>query len=117
VPMLRADSPAVLVLVLRGASLRRAVNVDENRPDSAHEGASPRRPGPRPEDPLEAWDAERRRAPVTRHTLPSGAVEWFVLGHPEALAVLLDPATFSSRMSRHLAIPSGLDPPEHARFR
>ena len=116
VSVLRAD-PAELVLVVRGASLRRAVNVDENRPDSAHEGAPPRRPGPRPEDPLEVWDAERRRAPVTRNTLPSGTVEWFVLGHPEALAVLLDPATFSSRVSRHLAVPSGMDPPEHSRFR
>jgi cytochrome P450 len=40
-----------------------------------------------------------------------------VHGHPEALAVLHDHQTYSSRVSAHLSIPSGMDPPEHTRYR
>ncbi len=37
--------------------------------------------------------------------------------HADVVAAALDPATFSSRVSRHLKLPNGLDGAEHARFR
>ncbi len=37
--------------------------------------------------------------------------------HADVVAVALDPTTFSSRVSRHLKVPNGLDGAEHARFR
>lgn len=42
---------------------------------------------------------------------------WMVLGHREALEVLHDHETFSNRVSRHLSVPNGFDPPEHTRYR
>ena len=40
-----------------------------------------------------------------------------VVGHAEALAVVQDPETFSSQVSRFLQVPNGLDGEEHAQFR
>ncbi|GAA4892432.1 cytochrome P450 [Tessaracoccus lubricantis] len=40
-----------------------------------------------------------------------------VTGHAEALAVVQDPETFSSKVSRFLQVPNGLDGEEHAAFR
>ncbi len=64
-------------------------------------------------DPLIAWDAERRRCPVA----PGPDHDWTIHGHPEALAVLHDPVTFSNRVSAHLSVPNGMDPPEHGPYR
>ena len=64
-------------------------------------------------DPLDAGDEERGRCPVT----DDGEGAWTVQGHPEALEVLHDPATFSNRVSSHVSIPNGMDPPEHGRWR
>ena len=78
----------------------------------AHLGSGPAGDATGAFDPLEGWDAERRRCPVAPHADARGP-EWVVHGHPEALAVLRDHATFSSVVSRHLSVPSGMDPPEH----
>ena len=40
-----------------------------------------------------------------------------VVGHPEVVAVVTDPGTFSSGVSRFLQVPNGLDGEEHAAFR
>lgn len=40
-----------------------------------------------------------------------------VVGHAEALAVVQDPQTYSSKVSRFLQVPNGLDGEEHAAFR
>src|SRR5688572_20072801 len=37
--------------------------------------------------------------------------------HEDVSHALLDPATFSSAVSAHLAVPSGIDPPEHTDYR
>ncbi|MBW7907626.1 MAG: cytochrome P450 [Kiritimatiellae bacterium] len=52
-------------------------------------------------------------APLTREP---GDV-WVVHGHAEVIACASDPERFSSRVSRHLQIPNGLDGDEHRRFR
>lgn len=65
------------------------------------------------DDPLEAWDDQRRRCPVAH----DGERAWSVHGHPEVRTVLLDHATFSNRVSAHLSVPNGMDPPEHGRYR
>lgn len=64
-------------------------------------------------DPLDEWDEERWACPVGR--TEDGA--WRIHGHPEALAVLLDHDTYGNRVSPHVAIPNGMDPPEHGRWR
>ncbi len=65
-------------------------------------------------DPLPQLDEARRRCPVRRAADGS----WEVLGHPEALAVLRDHATFGNRVStHHVAVPNGMDPPEHGPYR
>jgi cytochrome P450 len=38
-------------------------------------------------------------------------------GHADVLAAIQDPATFSSRVSVHVAVPNGMDAAEHAAFR
>lgn len=68
---------------------------------------------PQDDDPLDAWDAARERSPLER--AEDGT--WIVHGHPETLHVLRDPATFSSVVSTHPAIPAGMDPPEHGPWR
>ncbi len=42
---------------------------------------------------------------------------WVVHGHAEVIACATDPKTYSSRVSRHLQIPNGLDGDEHRRYR
>jgi cytochrome P450 len=64
-------------------------------------------------DPIATWDAQRRSCRVARSD--DGA--WQVHGHSEALMVLLDHQGFSNRVSVHVAIPNGMDPPEHGRYR
>ena len=55
-----------------------------------------------------------------RGRCPAGAGDaegWDLRRHADVVAVALDPVTFSSRVSRHLKVPNGLDGAEHARFR
>lgn len=54
----------------------------------------------------------RRRCPVAY----SEFMGWSLFRHEDVVGVLADPRTFSNA-SRYLAIPNGMDPPEHARHR
>lgn len=65
------------------------------------------------EDPLRNYQALRERCPVAH----SEAEGWSLLRHADALAALHDPATFSSQVSTHVAVPNGMDGAEHAAFR
>jgi cytochrome P450 len=42
---------------------------------------------------------------------------WSLFRHADVLAVLNDPVTYSSVVSSHRAVPSGMDPPEHTEYR
>lgn len=64
-------------------------------------------------DQVAAYDEVRDRCPVAH----SEFLGWSVLRHDDALAVLGDPVTFSSRVSTHIAVPSGMDPPDHTAYR
>lgn len=54
-----------------------------------------------------------RHCPVTRDDEGT----WNLSGHAEVVAAACDPATFSSRVSRHLHVSNGMDGEEHAHFR
>lgn len=58
-------------------------------------------------------DAQREMCPVVRAA--DGTVT--LLAHSDVRAAALDPDTFSSAVSRHLAIPNSLDGAEHRAFR
>ncbi len=47
----------------------------------------------------------------------SEMLHWSVLGHADVLRILLDHEHFSSVVSRHVAVPNGMDPPEHTVYR
>lgn len=64
-------------------------------------------------DPLSAYDAMRETMPLAYSDL----LGWSVFRHADVLRVLHDPATFSSQVSRHLSVPSGMDPPAHTPYR
>ena len=64
-------------------------------------------------DQVRAYDELRARCPVAH----SRAQGWSLLRHADVLAALADPATFSSRVSGHVAVPNGMDGAEHAAFR
>lgn len=59
-----------------------------------------------------AYDEMRETCPVAH----SEFMGWSLFRHEDVVAVLEDPATYSS-VSKHPAIPSGIDPPTHATFR
>ncbi|MGB7479800.1 MAG: cytochrome P450 [Burkholderiaceae bacterium] len=60
-----------------------------------------------------AYDAMRERCPVAY----SDFLGWTLFRHADVMRALHDPDTFSSVVSRHLSVPSGMDPPEHTDFR
>jgi len=60
-----------------------------------------------------AYDELRERCPVAR----DAAGTWTLLRHAEVLAAAEDAATFSSKVSSHLALPNSLDGEEHRAFR
>lgn len=64
-------------------------------------------------DPVAAYDAMRERCPLAYSEL----MQWSVFRHEDVVRVLHDPEAFSSAVSRHVAIPAGMDPPEHTEFR
>lgn len=64
-------------------------------------------------DQIAAYDAMRRKCPVAH----SEYLHWSVFGHAEAMRVLNEHETFSSRVSGHVSVPNGMDPPEHTPFR
>lgn len=57
-------------------------------------------------------DAARAQCPVSHD-----GDTWSFLGHAEVVAAATDPATYSSAVSRHRAIPNSLDGAEHGAFR
>ena len=59
-----------------------------------------------------AYDEMRERCPVAY----SAFLNWSLFQHNDITNVLADPTTFSSA-SKHLAVPNGMDPPEHTRYR
>lgn len=59
-----------------------------------------------------AYDDLRERCPVARSDL----LGWSLFRHADIVRVLDDPATFGNA-SRHPAVPNGMDPPEHTRYR
>lgn len=64
-------------------------------------------------DQLGAYDAIRARCPVAHEDY----LGWTTFTHAEAARVLSDHETFSSRVSAHLSVPNGMDPPEHTAHR
>lgn len=64
-------------------------------------------------DHLRACDAMRERCPVAH----SEFLGWSLFKHADVMRVLEDPATFSSSVSAHRSIPSGVDPPAHTAYR
>ena len=64
-------------------------------------------------DQIAAYDQMRERCPVAY----SQFMQWSLFRHEDVVRVLHDHETFSSAVSRHVAIPSGMDPPEHTAYR
>lgn len=60
-----------------------------------------------------AYDEMRRRCPVAYSEL----MGWSLFRHEDVTRVLLDHETFSSAVSQHLNVPSGMDQPEHTGYR
>ncbi|HET7559559.1 MAG TPA: cytochrome P450, partial [Limnochordia bacterium] len=64
-------------------------------------------------NPLAAYDQLRERRPVAY----SERMGWSLFRHADVRRALLDPATFSSVVSRHVSVPNGMDPPAHTIYR
>lgn len=64
-------------------------------------------------DPLAAYDRVRESHGVAR----SQMLHTSVLRHADVLAVVRDHERFSSVVSRHVAVPNGMDPPLHTTYR
>lgn len=64
------------------------------------------------EDQRRAYDEMRERCPVAH----SEFMGWSLFRHEDIATVLADPETYSNA-SRFLAIPNGMDPPVHRRYR
>ena len=64
-------------------------------------------------DQLSAYDEMRENCPVAY----SEFMQWSVFRHEDVERVIHDHGTFSNAVSQHLAVPSGMDPPEHTVYR
>jgi cytochrome P450 len=64
-------------------------------------------------DQLAAYDAMREDCPVAYSDL----VQWSVFRHEDVTRIIDDPQKFSNAVSQHLAVPSGMDAPEHTVYR
>jgi cytochrome P450 len=62
-------------------------------------------------DQRRVYDEMRERCPVAY----SDFLDWSLFRHEDIVNVLADPETYSSA-SKRLAIPNGMDPPEHTRY-
>ena len=65
------------------------------------------------QDQAAAYDRMRRTCPMAH----SEYMNWSLFKHDDVKRVLMDHETFSSRVSSHLSVPNGMDPPEHTVFR
>ncbi len=63
--------------------------------------------------PFCATRSGRERCPIAH----SEYLGWSVLRHADVLAVLNDCSAFSNRVSTHVSVPNGMDPPEHTAYR
>ncbi|PZR94779.1 MAG: cytochrome P450 [Candidatus Chloroheliales bacterium] len=63
-------------------------------------------------DQRRAYDEMRERCPVAY----SDFLDWSLFRHQDIISVLADAETYSSA-SKHLAVPNGMDPPEHTQYR
>jgi cytochrome P450 len=79
--------------------------------DTIHDDWDPRAASVQ-EDQRQAYDDMRERCPVAH----SEFMGWSLFRHRDVADVLADPKRYSS-VSRHPAIPNGMDPPDHRRFR
>lgn len=64
-------------------------------------------------DQRQAYDDMRERCPVAY----SDFLGWSLFRHEDIVRVLNDHDTFSNVVSKHLTVPNGIDPPEHAAYR
>ena len=64
-------------------------------------------------DPIGTYEQMRQYCPVAHSTFQG----WTVFRYDAVETVIHDTARFSNNVSRHLSVPNGMDPPEHARFR
>ncbi len=64
-------------------------------------------------DQLAAYDRMREQCPVAY----ADSIGWSLFRHADIINVLSDHVTFSSQVSAHVAIPNGMDPPLHTRYR
>lgn len=62
---------------------------------------------------IKAYDAMRSRCPVAY----SDYLGWSLFRHEDVVRALDDHQTFSSAVSSHLSVPSGMDPPRHTAYR
>lgn len=64
-------------------------------------------------DQIRAYDIMRRSCPVAY----SDYLGWSLFRHEDVARALDDHGTFSSVVSSHLSVPSGMDPPQHTAYR
>ncbi len=64
-------------------------------------------------DQIRAYDQMREACPVAY----SEYLGWSLFRHADILRVLTDHETFSNIVSRHPAVPNGMDPPQHTVYR
>ena len=62
---------------------------------------------------IRAYDVMRQRCPVAY----SHYLGWSLFRHEDVVRALDDHHTFSSEVSTHLSVPSGMDPPMHTAYR
>lgn len=62
---------------------------------------------------ISAYDRMRETCPVAH----SDYLGWSIFRHADTVEVLADPDTFSNVVSRHPAVPNGMDPPQHTVYR
>lgn len=60
-----------------------------------------------------AYDHMREQCPVAY----SDYAQWSLFRHADVSRVLLDHHSFSNRVSRHISVPNGMDPPQHTAYR
>lgn len=60
-----------------------------------------------------AYDEMRERCPVAYSDL----LQWSVFRHQDVKQILLDPQRFSSKVSKHVSVPNGMDQPDHRTYR
>lgn len=64
-------------------------------------------------DQIGTYDEVRRRCPVAW----SQYLHWSLFRHSDVMRVLEAHDSFSNRVSSHLSVPNGMDPPEHTLYR